>query len=290
MNQTQTTSGRPVEWDGRVIKKGAPVTSTQEQNTAATPCDAVTRPGAFVQVPAAVLALSGNAVKLYAILARHAGPDGRCWPGQHHLEADTGWSTSTVRRTTRELQQAGVLEVLQRSTTPGTGPTNVYTVGVRRRAVEPASAAVDNHRSARRSTGHQRPVAPVTADRQNDTQGTTEPPNPPPAEPRGGDVVAELGKMLPPKIGRRLGRERHHGKLRHQLEQALQHRTLTQLYRQLTGNAFGDLAAADSVTGALAWRLGQLEAELAKPPACAVTDDDRQALLELHREYGLVDA
>lgn len=71
----------------------------------------------FVKLPRPVLyhpELSQGAKLLYAALAGHAWEDEACWPGQEGLAVNLGAAVSTVRRWTRELEQAGLIAVEQR--------------------------------------------------------------------------------------------------------------------------------------------------------------------------------
>jgi hypothetical protein len=67
---------------------------------------------AYAVIPEAVLYsnISPNAKLLYGILARHADPAGKCYPGLKRLSDLMMVSDQTVRRAKQELMLAGFLE------------------------------------------------------------------------------------------------------------------------------------------------------------------------------------
>lgn len=81
--------------------------------------------GGFAQVPSVVLRdgrLSGNAVRLYALLLSYAWQDGECYPGQRRLAADMGVNAKTITRTLRELREKKLIDWHRQ----GMGKSNIY--------------------------------------------------------------------------------------------------------------------------------------------------------------------
>jgi len=82
----------------------------------------------FALVPEALLTdeavskASGHAVRVYALLDRHADRNGRCWPGRERLAERLGLSVASVDRAMAALRDAGWLSVQRR----GLSQTNVY--------------------------------------------------------------------------------------------------------------------------------------------------------------------
>ena len=86
--------------------------------------DPVTRHG-FTQVPNFILTkedVSVGAKLAYAMLLKYAWGDDACFPGQAKLAEDMGSGERSVRRYLDELEQGGLLEIIQR----GLGKTNLY--------------------------------------------------------------------------------------------------------------------------------------------------------------------
>lgn len=86
--------------------------------------DPVTRHG-FTQVPNFLLtnkAISVGGKLAYAMLLKYAWSDNACFPGQQKLADDMGAGERSVRTYLKELETAGMLEVIQR----GLGKTNIY--------------------------------------------------------------------------------------------------------------------------------------------------------------------
>lgn len=87
---------------------------------------------AFAQVPNAVLTadVSAQAVRLYGVLARHAGTDRTCFPGRRHLARALGVSTAdVVDRARRELELHGLVRVDRRfDEDRGVWSSNLYTL------------------------------------------------------------------------------------------------------------------------------------------------------------------
>lgn len=70
---------------------------------------------AFAMIPEWIIyTCSANAVKLYAILHRHADTDGEAWPGRPRLAGLLGVTTRTLDRTMNELKSAGAMLVVPR--------------------------------------------------------------------------------------------------------------------------------------------------------------------------------
>lgn len=59
-------------------------------------------------------------------LADHANGDGCCWPGRKSLAAWTGLSESQVKRSIRQLEELGLLEVKIRKSKDGGNWSNYY--------------------------------------------------------------------------------------------------------------------------------------------------------------------
>ncbi len=93
--------------------------------------DATKQPeGGFTQIPNSILRnakLSDGAVRLYAVLRSYGWQDGFCFPGQEKLAADMGVDVRTVRRRSKELQDAQLISVRHRPLHEGVNTTNVYT-------------------------------------------------------------------------------------------------------------------------------------------------------------------
>lgn len=86
--------------------------------------DPVTLHG-FTQVPNYILTkpeLSVGAKLAYAMLLKYAWTDNACYPGQAKLAEDMGSGERSVRRYLDELEEAGLLKIVQR----GLGKTNLY--------------------------------------------------------------------------------------------------------------------------------------------------------------------
>jgi hypothetical protein len=86
--------------------------------------DLATRHG-FTQVPNFILTnaeISVGAKLAYAMLLKYAWGDDACFPGQTKLAVDMGSGERSVRRYLEELENARLLEIVQR----GLGKTNLY--------------------------------------------------------------------------------------------------------------------------------------------------------------------
>jgi hypothetical protein len=70
--------------------------------------------------------VSGNAVRLYAILNRYANSNGHAWPSRKTIAAAMKCSTATVDRARDELVQVGALTVKQRFSDAGDPTSNLY--------------------------------------------------------------------------------------------------------------------------------------------------------------------
>lgn len=96
----------------------------RERNIEIVGADPVTRHG-FTQVPNVILTkkeLSVGAKLAYAMLLKYAWGDEACFPGQTKLAEDMGSGERSVRRYLDELEQARLMEIVQR----GLGKTNLY--------------------------------------------------------------------------------------------------------------------------------------------------------------------
>lgn len=80
----------------------------------------------FTMAPNAVLFadLTPAAKLLYVALAHYAREDDNCFPGQERLAGMLGMGVATIRRATRDLEEAGWVRVRKR----GMGKTNLYTL------------------------------------------------------------------------------------------------------------------------------------------------------------------
>ena len=90
--------------------------------------DPATRHG-FTMVPNFILTnadLSVGAKLAYAMLLKYAWADNAVYPGQETLAVDMGAGERSVRRYLDELEDAKLLEVVQR----GLGKTNLYRLHV----------------------------------------------------------------------------------------------------------------------------------------------------------------
>lgn len=91
----------------------------------------------FAVIPDAVLYsdVSTNAKVLYAIFARHADPEGRCYPGLKRLGALMGCSEDTIKRAKRELVDAKLIECHERYDDAGRRTTDdVFLQGAPRKS------------------------------------------------------------------------------------------------------------------------------------------------------------
>ncbi|MGA8611708.1 MAG: helix-turn-helix domain-containing protein [Xanthobacteraceae bacterium] len=96
----------------------------KDRNIEIVGADLATRHG-FTQVPNFILtnaAISVGAKLAYAMLLKYAWGDDACFPGQTKLAVDMGSGERSVRRYLEELENAGLLEIVQR----GLGKTNLY--------------------------------------------------------------------------------------------------------------------------------------------------------------------
>ena len=87
----------------------------------------------FAIVPEWVLHadISGNAVRLYAILNRYANSNGHAWPSRKTIAAAMKCSTATVDRARDELVTIGALTVKQRLSDAGDPTSNLYILHTR---------------------------------------------------------------------------------------------------------------------------------------------------------------
>jgi hypothetical protein len=108
----ESNSGRSI---GDILK---------ERNIEIIGADPVTRHG-FTQVPNFILTkadLSVGAKLSYAMLLKYAWANDACFPGQATLANDMGAAERSIRTYLKELEAAGLLEIVQR----GLGKTNLY--------------------------------------------------------------------------------------------------------------------------------------------------------------------
>jgi hypothetical protein len=93
---------------------------------------AVSDTGPFAIIPEWVIydpELSSHAVRVYAILARHADDSGACWPSRKRIASLLGRGIDSVKRAVGELEERGAIEVQVRRHRPGEpNETNVYFV------------------------------------------------------------------------------------------------------------------------------------------------------------------
>lgn len=79
----------------------------------------------FGMVPEPVFALGGEAIALYAVLAKHANKDGECWPSMKTICETLGWSPTRTRPALAKLLKAGVVEKQERKL-HGMDQANLY--------------------------------------------------------------------------------------------------------------------------------------------------------------------
>lgn len=75
--------------------------------------------------------ISGNAVRLYALLNRFANSSGRAWPSRRTLSEMLRTSMATIDRAKDELVGVGALTVEHRKNPAGDPSSNLYTLHVR---------------------------------------------------------------------------------------------------------------------------------------------------------------
>src|SRR3954447_16532409 len=96
----------------------------KERNIEIVGADPVTRHG-FTQVPNFILTkkdISVGAKLSYAMLLKYAWDNDACFPGQATLADDMGAAERSIRTYLKDLEMAGLLEIVQR----GLGKTNLY--------------------------------------------------------------------------------------------------------------------------------------------------------------------
>jgi hypothetical protein len=96
----------------------------KERNIEIIGADPVTRHG-FTQVPNFILTkkdISVGAKLSYAMLLKYAWDNDACFPGQAKLADDMGAAERSIRTYLKDLEMAGLLEIVQR----GLGKTNLY--------------------------------------------------------------------------------------------------------------------------------------------------------------------
>src|SRR5690348_1781428 len=83
--------------------------------------------GGFTQVPNFVLKmpeLSVGAKVVYSMFLHYSWHNDHCFPGQDRLANDIGMTQARVSQFTKELEEAGLIEITRR----GQGKTNLYTI------------------------------------------------------------------------------------------------------------------------------------------------------------------
>lgn len=69
----------------------------------------------FAVIPESVFALNdGNAIAVYAVLAKHADREGVCWPSMKRIEEMLGWTETRIRPAMKTLIDAGLVAVERR--------------------------------------------------------------------------------------------------------------------------------------------------------------------------------
>lgn len=84
--------------------------------------------------------VSGNAVRLYALLNRFANSAGRAWPSRRTLAEMLRTSMATIDRAKDELVGVGALTVEHRKNPAGDPSSNLYTIHVRPYGKTPPSS------------------------------------------------------------------------------------------------------------------------------------------------------
>lgn len=87
----------------------------------------------FAPIPEALVfdpALSGNAVRVYAILARHGMDPGSCYPSHRRIGELSGLSQRSIPRLLTDLAEAGWVTIIHRFTPSGDPDSNAYQVHV----------------------------------------------------------------------------------------------------------------------------------------------------------------
>lgn len=84
--------------------------------------------------------ISHRAVLVYMSLARHGESFDRCYPSRNRLSYLLGVSIDTVKRSIKELKDAGWITTKETFREDGSQGSNAYTVHRRRRVREPCSA------------------------------------------------------------------------------------------------------------------------------------------------------
>lgn len=258
----------PEQPNGRPPRDRALVGSAERTNgtyvdnptatTPAQPCKAITAAGRYAQVPVEVLAVaSPRAMQVYALIARHAGADGRAWPSQSHLAVDARCGLRTVERAVAELLALGALEIVEQLATPG-GAVNVYRLAVVDSTPEVAATGdgnpVDNNEVAAIGGGR---VTAIGGGR-NESHGTKDPHarvrvREAVQRDQHGRDVDQLLERLPARITRTVA-PHHRRRLADQLTRT--DRSTAWLARQL--NEGPDIGQARSPGGVLVHRLAAL--------------------------------
>ncbi len=104
--------------------------------------------------------VSGNAVKLYALLARYTNEAGHAWPSRQTLATRMGLSVKTVDRTVQELVSAQAVAVSARVDAAGDRTSNLYVVALTEPSTQ-VGTQVSPPRDASVATGRDAGVATV---------------------------------------------------------------------------------------------------------------------------------
>lgn len=158
------------------------------------------------------LAVTGDQVRLWALLERYCGENETAWPGQTTLAEDLGRSVPSVQRDLRALRETGWIMVRRRRAGTGVLLGNEYVL------IEDPDVPVDHleapaeHQASPVMGGHQASavmggaitgdgsepsavMGPMKEPHVNDPQENETPPSPPPAA-GGSPVVDEAGRVF----------------------------------------------------------------------------------------------
>lgn len=97
--------------------------------------------------------ISGNAVRLYALLHRFANSAGRAWPSRRTLAEMLRTSMATIDRAKDELVGIGALSVEHRTNPAGDPSSNLYTIHTRPHGKPSPSSQVMKGMVTREGTG-----------------------------------------------------------------------------------------------------------------------------------------
>jgi hypothetical protein len=97
--------------------------------------------------------ISGNAVRLYALLNRFANSAGRAWPSRRTLAEMLRTSMATIDRAKDELVSVGALTVEHRTNPAGDPSSNLYTIHTRPHGKASPSSPMTKGTLTREGTG-----------------------------------------------------------------------------------------------------------------------------------------